>query len=274
MSDVTEWTRISDLFKDNLDLENPFDYKAVLDTYRKIVDWISAGGDYWGEECTCVEQLIVQSIDQEVLDQSETFDTILRVDMLDWSDMFDGEGGEMEQALIDKTRDINENLRTVLESIQMSLKTSPEKAALVSMDTMVVSMMASLGMVGKVESCSAIEIAIQDLYVLMNLVNFDIEGGGTFTGWPRQVALCSVNLPETYELCQPPLPWPHYWVQDNYLGEQVFFGMQEEAEVFMSEYVGRVETSVSSLVDTVDLDRHTLDTVYDMLQYALWVNCS
>ena len=59
----------------------------------------------------------------------------------------------------------------------MSLKTSPEKAALVSMDTMVVSMMASLGMVGKVESCSAIEIAIQDLYELMNLVNFDIEGG-------------------------------------------------------------------------------------------------
>ena len=50
----------------------------------------------------------MQSIDQEVLDQSETFDTILRVDMLDWSDMFDGEGGEMEQALIDKTRDINE----------------------------------------------------------------------------------------------------------------------------------------------------------------------
>ena len=36
MSDVTEWTRISDLFKDNLDLENPFDYKAVLDTYRKV----------------------------------------------------------------------------------------------------------------------------------------------------------------------------------------------------------------------------------------------
>ena len=51
---------------------------------------------------------VMQSIDQEVLDQSVTFDTILRVDMLDWSDMFDGEGEEMEQALIDKTRDINE----------------------------------------------------------------------------------------------------------------------------------------------------------------------
>ena len=59
----------------------------------------------------------------------------------------------------------------------MSLKTSPEKAALVSLDAMVVSMMASLGMVGKVGSCSAIEIAIQDLFELMNLVNFDIEEG-------------------------------------------------------------------------------------------------
>ena len=50
----------------------------------------------------------MQSIDQEVLDQSVTFDTILRVDMLDWSDMFDGSGAPMEQALMDKTRDINE----------------------------------------------------------------------------------------------------------------------------------------------------------------------
>ena len=72
---------------------------------------------------------------------------------------------------------IVERLRKVLESIQMSLKTSPEEAALVSLDAMVVSMMASLGMVGKVGSCPAIEIAIQHLFELMNLVNFDIEEG-------------------------------------------------------------------------------------------------
>ena len=87
------------------------------------------------------------------------------------------------------------------------------------------------------------------------------------------MALCSVNLPETYDLCQPPLPWPHYWVQDNYLGEQVFFGMQEEAELFLSEYVKRVETSVSSMVDTVRLDTHTRDIMFDMLHTILNVTC-
>ena len=59
----------------------------------------------------------------------------------------------------------------------MSLKTNPERAALVSTDTMMVSMMASLGMVGKVGSCPAVEMAIQDLWELMRLVNFDIEEG-------------------------------------------------------------------------------------------------
>ena len=95
-----------------------------------------------------------------------------------------------------------------------------------------------------------------------------------FASWARQVALCSVNLPETYDLCQPLLPWPHYWVQDNYLGTQLFFGMQEEAEVFMSEYVASVETSVSSMVDTVQLDKHTLDSVLGMIQMLVPVYCN
>ena len=98
--------------------------------------------------------------------------------------------------------------------------------------------------------------------------------GSVFASWARQVALCSVNLPETYDSCQPPLPWPHYWVQDNYLGTQLFFGMQEEAEVFMSEYVASVETSVSSMVDTVQLDKQTLDSVLDMIQMLVPVYCN
>jgi hypothetical protein len=37
--------------------------------------------------------------------------------------------------------------------------------------------------------------------------------------------------------------------------------------------VGRVETSVSSMVDTVVLDRHTLDSVYDMLHTISGMVC-
>ena len=36
MSAVTDWTRISHLFRDNL--ENPLDYEGILDTYRKVGD--------------------------------------------------------------------------------------------------------------------------------------------------------------------------------------------------------------------------------------------
>ena len=80
--------------------------------------------------------------------------------------------------------------------------------------------------------------------------------------WPDQVALCSVNLPETYDQCQPPLPWPHYWVQDNYLGSKPFFGMEEEAEIFLSNYRGSVETSVKSLLKSIDTDMRRLDSAY------------
>ena len=42
------------------------------------------------------------------MEQSELFGTILRHDMTDWSDMFEDEGADMEEALINKAEEINE----------------------------------------------------------------------------------------------------------------------------------------------------------------------
>ena len=42
------------------------------------------------------------------MEQSELFATVLRDDMTDWSDMFDDEGADMEEALINKAKEINE----------------------------------------------------------------------------------------------------------------------------------------------------------------------
>jgi len=264
-SAVSDWTRINNVFWDNLG--NPFGYQEIRDTFIKISDWLGPDGDYWGQECGCVEQLIVQLIDEEVLEQSGDFDNILTHDITDWCDLF--EDG-MEELMFDKTIEISEKLRNILGNIQNNLKATPERSALVTMDIAVVSSMTMLGMMSRaimanVEPCMAIQLAGQELLTIQNLVDFSIKES-RFVTWPSQVALCSVNLPETYDQCQPPLPWPHYWVQDNYLGSQPFFGMQEEAEIFLSNYVGSVERSVNSLLESVETDMQTLNSAYRSAQ--------
>ena len=61
-------------------------------------------------------------------------------------------------------------------NIQSSLKANPERAALVSLDTMMVSIMTTLGTVGKLGTCTAVEIAAQDLADLLNLIEYSSEG--------------------------------------------------------------------------------------------------
>ena len=61
-------------------------------------------------------------------------------------------------------------------NIQSSLKANPERAALVSLDTMMVSIMTTLGTVGKLGTCTAVQMAAQDLSDLFNLIEYSIEG--------------------------------------------------------------------------------------------------
>jgi len=275
---VSDWTRISSKLLPHLD--NPLWYQGILDTYKEVLDWVGQEGDYWGQEVECVHQLIVQDIDQELLDQAEPFAAILTKDMLDWSGLVETDHlGVLYAVLLLETQEIHKKLRNILGNIQPSLNTNPERGALVSLDTVMVSLMSLLGMMGKlVESgdkeliCEGTEMATRDLSELSDLVSFDIQGS-SFSSWSDGIALCSVDLPETYEMCQPPLPWPYYWVQDNYLDTQVFFGQQEEAEQFMSEYRVSVGMSVDSLVEVVEMDINTLESVKNMLQMLLPVYC-
>jgi len=267
-SSVCDWTRISTVFRDNLN--NSLSYQEIIDIFIKISDWVGPDRYYWGEECSCVQQLIHQPIDDEVLKQSEYFDYILKTDIIEWSETFDL---DMEEIMVEKTSEINDKLRNILEDIQSNLKVTPERSALVSMDATVVSTYTLMGMISRaistnVEPCTAFLLANQTLSSIQNLVEFSLENT-RYMIWPNQVALCSVNLPETYEECQPPLPWPHYWVQDNYLGEQIFFGMQEEAEVFLSNYVDAVTTSVNSLVEGVEKDIWVLENASTIIQNML-----
>ena len=61
-------------------------------------------------------------------------------------------------------------------NIQSSLNANPERAALVSLDTMMVSIMTTLGTVGKLGTCRAVQMAAQDLGELPNLIEYSIEG--------------------------------------------------------------------------------------------------
>ena len=85
--------------------------------------------------------------------------------------------------------------------------------------------------------------------------------------------MCSHDLPQTYDSCQPPLPWPFYWVQDNYLGTQVFFDQKEEAEVYMNEYTAKIQTSVDSLFVTIQMDKNSLADFLEFLLLAFPKYC-
>ena len=81
-----------------------------------------------------------------------------------------------------------ERLRQILQNIQTILKTSPEKAALVSLDTAMVSLMSLLGMVGKLgESadnemkCLATQMATEDLIEMESFLDFDIQCKSRFS---------------------------------------------------------------------------------------------
>ena len=60
-----------------------------------------------GERAFDHEELFAQAMDEEVLEQSESFASILTGDMLDWSAIFDDEGEGALYALVKKTQEIH-----------------------------------------------------------------------------------------------------------------------------------------------------------------------
>ena len=74
-------------------------------------------------------------------------------------------------------------LTIILENIQNTLQTSPEQAALVSLDTVMVGIMSIMGIVGKVRDssnneriCQVTRLAIRTLEDYQHLMLFEIQG--------------------------------------------------------------------------------------------------
>merc|ERR1711915_1150713 len=188
-----------------------------------------------------------------------------------WVLIFNSEEQEDEEIVVENSEEIICKLLAILISVSDSLNRKPEQGILIALDTSILASSVSLSLVGRLRTCMSVELAIEDLLDIQRLLNANISNSA-YANWPSEVALCSVSMPETYDQCQPPLPWPYYWVQDNYLETEPFFGMKDEAEKFIDEYVERINFSEESMEVTIDIEMNYMTILMEtlnVLQHSL-----
>lgn len=263
------WQTVASLLSSALP-QNATDFNATVAAYHKTAQWVAtASDDYWLEQITCVSQLVHRKPTAEIEEQAPKFKELVTVTMRRWEEAFSRSPEELANA----TRDASKAATSILTSVS---KSPPEFAVLPALDVAMLGLTANIGMLGlwmsQAKQQDLCKVATQAEEALGEMVETVEElmiavlgGSAEIVSWPQKVVLCTAGLEPFPEECGDPIPYPFYWVGDGYLGENVFFGQQEDATRFQMEYKAAIEGVI------LGLDAASSSGVAHMLSYTGWV---
>lgn len=267
-SSPVTWQTVATILSSALP-QNATNFNATAAAYHKTAQWVGAD-DYWLEQLTCVSQLVHKKPSTELEQQAPKFKELITVTMRDWEEAFSGS----PQDLVDATRASSQAASSILTSISTS---APELAILPALDVAMLGLTANIGMLGlwmsqakeEEDLCKVAtqaEEALGEMVEIVEELMIAVLGGSAeIVGWPEKVVLCAAGLEPFPEECGEPIPWPFYWVGDGYLGENVFFGQEEEATEFQAEYKAAIEGVILGLEAT------SSSGVATLLNFTGWV---